>query len=557
MFKSILVPFLMLSIFALTHCTSRNIDEDAEMEISEVVGETEGEQEEGWSEEDDEVDSDFAEDDEVDSDFAEDDEIDSDFAEDDEIDSDFAEGDEIDSDFAEDDEIDSDFAEGDGEEDVESESSEDIEANGKTEIADGDSSEEAFLDEYGGEDVVDNENLDGIEGVGDVAQEETLSEGGEDASVATLDIGKPIDEVSQMSEEGGVFPLEGQSDDEDWGEMIEEPEVFLQKKRSWVPVKKVVEVPFYKRGILINGVYLARPGDDLASISTKIYGTKDRSDELLKVNSTLVRGLKTGDKVYYNSPQRPNDSNRLMLYYEDMNAVPQIYISKEGDNIRSISKSLLGDKGSWKEIWATNFHVDSKDQIPAGTELRYWLETDMTQVVSSDPVEMIPEAQFEEEILPPPPPVAANTLPPPPPFPEAGDVAESTSMPEEPAVTESLNPPPIPETSKMQRQTANNDTLVLPPPVPEAPSGFKKPSPQASSLATVPSKGEIASTTESSDDKIVWIGGGALLLFGMILTFSIIRKRRAANQNLDFNTVIGATTEVDMPGLTDNKPPAV
>ena len=40
-----------------------------------------------------------------------------------------------------------------------------------------------------------------------------------------------------------------------------------------------------------------------------------------------------------------------------------------------VSETLLGDKDSWKEVWATNPHVESKDYIPAGIDLKYWTDT--------------------------------------------------------------------------------------------------------------------------------------------------------------------------------------
>ena len=92
--------------------------------------------------------------------------------------------------------------------------------------------------------------------------------------------------------------------------------------------------------------------------------------------------------------QRPNDSDQLLLYYEDINVAPQVYISKEGDNIRKVSMELLGDEGSWKEVWATNLHVDSKGQIPGGLELKYWPHTSTHAVDSPKPLQTTLTPQF-------------------------------------------------------------------------------------------------------------------------------------------------------------------
>jgi hypothetical protein len=53
---------------------------------------------------------------------------------------------------------------------------------------------------------------------------------------------------------------------------------------------------------------------------------------------------------------------------------PSYYTSQEGDNIRKVSKQLLGHERSWMEIYATNESVASKGRLPAGLRLRYWQE---------------------------------------------------------------------------------------------------------------------------------------------------------------------------------------
>ena len=147
--------------------------------------------------------------------------------------------------------------------------------------------------------------------------------------------------------------------------------------RSWVPVKKIADTPYEKNGVLVNAVYIVRPGDDLAAISQKIYGA-DRTQDLVAVNTWASnRAVKVGDKIYYNSPNRPQDSGQLLTYYEDLGLAPEIYISRPGDNIRKVSMNLLGHERSWMEIWATNPDVESKGEIVEGLQLRYWPGADV------------------------------------------------------------------------------------------------------------------------------------------------------------------------------------
>ena len=143
------------------------------------------------------------------------------------------------------------------------------------------------------------------------------------------------------------------------------------EQTAWVPVKKMKTAAFMVGDTNLNRVYVARAGDTRPAIAQKIYGDKGRSKDLLKWNSFLARGVKTGDKIYYSSPTNPTDGN-MMTYYEDVGVPAQNYVSREGDNIREVSKTLLGSGESWKEVWATNMDVESKGDIPAGLNIRYW-----------------------------------------------------------------------------------------------------------------------------------------------------------------------------------------
>lgn len=141
---------------------------------------------------------------------------------------------------------------------------------------------------------------------------------------------------------------------------------------TWVPVKKIKTEAFSVGGTNLNRVYIARGGDTAASISTKIYGDNSKQSDLKRWNSWLAnREPKTGDKIYYRSPSNPQDQ-MMLTFYEDVGAQPSIYTSQAGDNIRQVSKNLLGENDSWKEVWATNMDVESKGDIPGGLSLRYW-----------------------------------------------------------------------------------------------------------------------------------------------------------------------------------------
>jgi hypothetical protein len=213
---------------------------------------------------------------------------------------------------------------------------------------------------------------------------------------------------------------------------------------------KVESAPINRGGILLNAVYVARPKDTFKSISTMIYGTPDRAEDLKKGNSWISK-VKPGNKVYYNSPVRPTDDTKVLTYYEDAGMSPEIYFSKEGDNIRSVSKDLLGYDNAWQEVWATNT-VESKGKLPAGTELRYWKARPAAAMGGADvamntpppmdtgmPQEMPQEMQEMPADLPPPPANDMAAMAPPPPQP----IAELPPPPPPPPA-EAMNPPPPP-----------------------------------------------------------------------------------------------------------------
>ena len=168
-----------------------------------------------------------------------------------------------------------------------------------------------------------------------------------------------------------------------------------------VSLNKIMTVPYTKAGQIVNAVYIARQNEDLALISEKIYG-RNETDQLLKINTHLQnRSVVTGDKIYYNSPNRPNDSTRLLFYYQDNNISPSYYNLAPGDNIRTIAFQLLGHPKSWKEIWATNPNLKSKSTVETGLNIVYWQATTQTAPPKPAPVaqaEQIPQAEPLNEI---------------------------------------------------------------------------------------------------------------------------------------------------------------
>jgi hypothetical protein len=283
----------------------------------------------------------------------------------------------------------------------------------------------------------------------------------------------PTEAVSEPSTDTATASAEPQS---------EEP-----VKKS-IPLQKIAEKPWKVGGKWINTVYFARPDESLAQISQKIYG-EDRTRELKNANPTYkARGVKPGDKVYFQSSKRPEDSEKVLTYYEDMGVSPETYTAKSGDNIRTISKELLGYPEAWKEVWASNT-VESKGEIAEGTSLRYWKSVpDAGTHIAAAPTETPPTANAEN---PPPPPATPHESAP------EQNVA-SSDFPPPPSMDEGAAPPPPPPASDM----AANDLPPPPPPVADgAASSDFPPPPSMDEGAAPPPPPAMAGTNEASHEK--------------------------------------------------------
>lgn len=227
-------------------------------------------------------------------------------------------------------------------------------------------------------------------------------------------------------------------------------------------VKKVsATVPYQgKDGAWINTVYIARPKEKLVDISMKIFGT-DKTKELKQIaeNKYLKsRAAKAGDKIYYTSPNRPDDSAKTMLYYEDMGMVPEIYVAKKGESLKKVSKELLGYDNAWREVWASN-GVESKTSLKDGETLRYWKSADAAMAAAPDTgtatlvdSTQAPPATAQTEppsALPPPPTDANANLPPPPDSNAAGTAGTDANagLPPPPPADLAPPPPPPPDTA--------------------------------------------------------------------------------------------------------------
>lgn len=171
-----------------------------------------------------------------------------------------------------------------------------------------------------------------------------------------------------------------------------------QQVQSWIPVKKMRDEPYEQDGILLNALYIVREGDNFKTIGEKIYG-KGSINNLSKLNPYLnPNRLKVGEKVYYNSPNRPTDANTMLFYYDDIGRKAQYRQVEMGENIRTVSQQLLGHPRSWMEIWATNPEIVSKAEVDRAYRVRYFSKNDEQSMVQDGEEEAVTSSANDTQI---------------------------------------------------------------------------------------------------------------------------------------------------------------
>lgn len=295
-------------------------------------------------------------------------------------------------------------------------------------------------------------------------------------------------------------------------------------------LKKIGETMPYqgKDGGWVNTVYVARPNEKLADISTKIFGS-DKSKELKKIaeNSYLkYRSVKAGDKIYYVSPNRPDDSAKTMVYFEDMGMVPETYVAKKGDNLRKVAKELLGYDKAWVEVWTSN-GIESKKSLKDGDTIRYWKTQDSAMTaMASAPATTEPSGAATLVDATQAPAATAQTMPP------VGDA--SGALPPPPADANANLPSPPEDAMAAAETRATADAMApadpgLPPPSELAPP---PPPPPPDIAAAEPAQkvnlDEAAAEEEEVGglDSDTMMSMGALGVLVALMAFVIIRKKK-------------------------------
>jgi len=278
-------------------------------------------------------------------------------------------------------------------------------------------------------------------------------------------------------------------------------------------LKKIEKIPFKRGGQLLNAVYIARPKDTYKKIAENIYGDAGRAKDIKKANSSIAKP-RPGDKIYYNSPQRPTDETVVKNYFEDSGASPQVYVAKEGDDLKKVGQELLSYDQAWKELWVTN-DFDEKGTLAPGTEIRYFALA--AQPAEAPKANDVAAANVPADAGTPPPPPPTDELPPPtdpsmdfPPPPT--DAGVPPAMEEIPPPMDASAPPPPPA-----------DYPPPPPPPVEPPP---PPPPQAVAEDGSPVEGDAAAEGGMDSETMTSLAIGVGILAAGAGALVVLRKRR-------------------------------
>ena len=302
------------------------------------------------------------------------------------------------------------------------------------------------------------------------------------------------------------------------------PTPALKPVVSGPPIKKVSAVAPYqsKNGGWVNTVYIAHPDEKLADISQKIFGS-DKSDDLKAVaeNKFLKsRSVKPGDKIYYVSPNRPDDSTRTITYFEDMGMVPETYVAKKGESLKKVSKNLLGYDNAWREVWSTNA-IESKTTLKEGDTIRFW-KSGTEMMAATPPVDTAGANVTTEQ-----PSATATTTPP---VPVDSAYTQTTTLPLPPPDANTSLPPPPPDEATAAAPPPAEEPPPPPPPAEEASVDAAATTADAEKPLKKKDLEAEAEEEEGEVNSDTLMSLGALGVLVALLAYVIIRKRKQKSQ---------------------------
>lgn len=131
--------------------------------------------------------------------------------------------------------------------------------------------------------------------------------------------------------------------------------------------------------------YIVQPGDNLADIAKKLYGSRDRYKELAAANGiSKPTRVHPGDVIKF---KLDDHSRKFAEVYKGMH-LKSITV-KKGDTLSGIAKRTLGKAAFWKTIWKMNREVvQDPNKLEVGMTLKYYNPTKLSQALRAAGIEV-------------------------------------------------------------------------------------------------------------------------------------------------------------------------
>jgi nucleoid-associated protein YgaU len=120
--------------------------------------------------------------------------------------------------------------------------------------------------------------------------------------------------------------------------------------------------------------YIVQKGDTLGKISSKIYGSPSRWNEIAQLSGMQnPNRIYAGDVVYYTLDE--SAVAFATAYEKAQRSEEQV---KPGDTLATIAQRVYGTTAAWRSIWRQNDKIDNPDIVPPGTTIFYLSDSQLS-----------------------------------------------------------------------------------------------------------------------------------------------------------------------------------
>lgn len=176
-------------------------------------------------------------------------------------------------------------------------------------------------------------------------------------------------------------------------------------RKSQKPV--VHSMPVKEGEHWLNAYYFVTGDESWGTLSQKFYGREDRAELLAQWNRGA--SVAVGTVIYYNSPFRPQDREKMLSFGEDFGQPFERRTIASGDSLSKIAGQMWGNVHAWPAIAAVNPQLAHPDVIEVGETLflpptfnSQKVLTNLVKAMKSvpDPSEQLDEPSNTEDSLP-------------------------------------------------------------------------------------------------------------------------------------------------------------